>query len=48
MKFVTNVIETMIFYVAAGAACVIGMQAGSKLWDEKIGPTVGKKLHKEH
>lgn len=48
MKFVTNVIGTMIVYVAAGAACVIGMEAGTKLFEEKIGPAMDKKLHKEH
>ena len=47
MKFVTNVIGTMIIYVAAGAACVIGMNAGNKLFDEKIGPEMDKKFHKE-
>ena len=48
MKFVTNVIGTMIVYIAAGAACVIGMEAGTKLFEEKIGPAMDKKLHKEH
>ncbi|MFW5503604.1 MAG: hypothetical protein ACOCO5_10115 [Segatella copri] len=48
MKFVTNIVETMIVYVAAGAACIIGMQAGTKLFDEKIGPAMDKKLHKKH
>ena len=48
MKFVTNVIGTMIIYVAAGAACVIGMNAGFKLCDGRIGPAMDKKLHKEH
>lgn len=48
MKFVTNVIGTMIIYVAAGAACIIGMEAGTKLFEEKIGPAMDKKLHKEH
>lgn len=48
MKFVTNIVETMIVYVAAGAACIIGMQAGIKLFDEKIGPAMDKKLHKKH
>ena len=48
MKFVTNVIGTMIIYVAAGAACIIGMEAGTKLFEEKIGPAIDKKLHKEH
>ena len=48
MKFVTNVIGTMIIYVAAGAACIIGMEAGTKLFEEKIGPEMDKKLHKEH
>lgn len=48
MKFVTNVIGTMIVYVAAGAACIIGMEAGTKLFEEKIGPAMDKKLHKEH
>ena len=48
MKFVTNVIGTMIIYVAAGAACIIGMKAGTKLFEEKIGPAMDKKLHKEH
>ena len=47
MKFVTKVIGTMIVYVAAGAACVIGMNAGNKLFDEKIGPAMEKKFHKE-
>ena len=47
MKFVTNVIRTLIIYVAAGAACVIGMNAGNKLIDEKIGPAMEKKFHKE-
>ena len=47
MKFVTNVIGTMIIYVAAGAACVIGMNAGCKLFNEKIGPAMDKKFHKE-
>ena len=48
MKFVTKAIGIMIIYVAAGAACVIGMNAGNKLFDEKIGPAMEKKLHKEH
>ena len=48
MKFVTNAIRTIIIYVAAGAACVIGMNAGNKLFDEKIGPAMEKKFHKEH
>ena len=48
MKFVTNIVETMIVYVATGAACIIGMQAGIKLFDEKIGPAMDKKLHKKH
>ena len=48
MKFVTNIVETMIVYVAAGAACIIGMQAGAKLFDEKLGPAMDKKLHKKH
>ena len=48
MKFVTNIVATMIVYAAAGAACIIGMQAGTKLFDEKIGPAMDKKLHKEH
>ena len=48
MKFVTNVIGTMIIYVAAGAACVIGMNTGFKLFEDKIGPAMDKKLHKEH
>ena len=48
MKFVTNVIGTMIIYVAAGAACVIGMNTGFKLFEDKIGPAMDKKLHKEY
>ena len=48
MKFVTNIVGTMIVYVAAGAACIIGMQVGTKLFDEKIGPAMDKKLHKKH
>lgn len=48
MKFVTNIVETMIVYVAAGSACIIGMLAGIKLFEEKIGPAMDKKLHKEH
>ena len=47
MKFVTTVTGTMILYVAAGAACVIAMNAGCKLFDEKIGPAMDKKFHKE-
>ena len=47
MKFVTNFIGTMIIYIAAGAACVIGMNAGCKLFDEQIGPAMDKKFHKE-
>ena len=47
MKFVTNVIGTMIIYVAAGAACVIGMNAGCKQFDEKNDHTKDKKFHKE-
>ena len=48
MKFVTNIMETMIVYVAASAAGIIGMLAGAKLFDEKIGPAMDKKLHKKH
>ena len=48
MKFVTNIVETMIVYVAAGVGCIIGLQAGTKLFDEKIGPAMDKKLHKKH
>ena len=47
MKFVTKAIVTMIIYVAAGAACVIGMNAGNKLFDEMIGPAMDKKFHNE-
>lgn len=48
MKFVTNIVGTIIAYAAAGAVSIIGMRAGAKLFDEKIGPAMDKKLHKEH
>ena len=47
MKFVTNVIGTMIIYVAGGADGVNGMNAGYKRCDEKIGAAMDKKLNKE-
>lgn len=47
MKFVTNLIGTMVVYAGIAAATMIGFGAGQKLYEDKIEPIMEKKLHKE-
>ena len=47
MIHVTNEIGTMKIKDAARTHCVIQLNAGCKLFDEKIGPAMDKKFHKE-
>ena len=48
MNFIKSIAKTVIIYTVAGAANVIGMYVGSKLWDEKIAPAIDKKIHSNH
>ena len=48
MDFIKSIANTVITYTVAGAATIIGMSVGSKLWDEKIAPAIDKKIHSNH
>lgn len=48
MDFIKSIVSDTIVYVFAGAAVILGMSAGSKLWDEKIEPAIDKKIHSNH
>lgn len=48
MDFIKSIANTMIVYAFAGAATIVGLAAGSKLWDEKIEPAIDKKIHSDN
>lgn len=42
MKFIKNVVGTVIVYAAVGIGAVIGYNAGAKVWESGLGDKVGK------
>lgn len=48
MDFIKSIANTVIVYAFAGAATIIGIGVGGKLWDEKIEPAIDNKIHSNH